>query len=88
MSSLLKTTASDIIHKILTCLSIEKDFKANVENDKLFSVATDDANHGDTKMFLINYLLLHGQKGNNPFFQDTNKTVKNACKSKVYTAVM
>lgn len=32
----LKTTASVIIHKILTCLSIEIDFKANVETDKLF----------------------------------------------------
>jgi len=31
-----KTTALGIIHKILTCFSIEKDFKADVENDNVF----------------------------------------------------
>lgn len=61
-----KTTTSGVLHKILTCHSIEKDFKADVENDTPFSMATDDANHGSTKMFMINCLLLHDQHGNIP----------------------
>lgn len=68
MFPLLKTTASGILHKMLTCLSIEKDFKGNAESDRIFSVATDYANHGDKKLVLIRYLLVHGQNRNNPLF--------------------
>lgn len=41
-----KTTTSGILHKILIYHSIEKDFKADVENGKPFSMATDNPNHG------------------------------------------
>lgn len=50
MFPLLKTTASGIRHKMLTRLSIGKDFKSNAENDRIFSVATEYANHGDKKI--------------------------------------